>query len=127
VIEAEGLEKRYGEFIAVDNISFAVKEGEVFGFLVRMVQQDYCDENDPVCLTQNKGKLEVFGMNVSNDQRKIKRLLGVVPQENNLDPDFTVYQNLLVYSRYFDIPKKKAEKIIEGLLDFVKLKEKKIH
>jgi lipooligosaccharide transport system ATP-binding protein len=48
-----------------------------------------------------------------------------VPQENNLDPDFTVYQNLLVYSRYFDIPQKKAEKIIEELLDFIRLTEKK--
>jgi lipooligosaccharide transport system ATP-binding protein len=126
VIEAEGVEKRYGEFIAVDNISFVVKEGEVFGFLgpngagktttMKMIQ----------CVSpKNKGKLEVFGMDVSTDQRKIKRLLGVVPQESNLDPDFTVYQNLLVYSRYFDIPQNKAEKIIEELLDFVMLKEKK--
>jgi len=126
VIEAQGLEKRYGEFIAVDNISFVVKEGEVFGFLgpngagkttaMKMIQ----------CVSpKNKGKLEVFGMDVNTDQRNIKRLLGVVPQESNLDPDFTVYQNLLVYSRYFDIPQKKAEKIIEELLDFVMLKEKK--
>jgi lipooligosaccharide transport system ATP-binding protein len=126
VIEAQGLEKRYGKFIAVDNISFVVNEGEVFGFLgpngagkttaMKMIQ----------CVSpKNKGKLEVFGMDVNTDQRKIKRLLGVVPQENNLDPDFSVYQNLLVYSRYFDIPQKKAEKVIEELLDFVMLKEKK--
>jgi lipooligosaccharide transport system ATP-binding protein len=126
VIEAQGLEKRYGKFIALDNISFVVNEGEVFGFLgpngagkttaMKMIQ----------CVSpKNKGKLEVFGMDVNTDQRKIKRLLGVVPQENNLDPDFSVYQNLLVYSRYFDIPQKKAEKVIEELLDFVMLKEKK--
>jgi lipooligosaccharide transport system ATP-binding protein len=126
VIEAEGLEKRYGEFIAVDNINFAVKEGEVFGFLgpngagkttvMKMIQ----------CVSpKTKGKLEVFGMDVTANQREIKRFLGVVPQENNLDPDFTVYQNLLVYSRYFDIPQKKAEKTIEELLDFVQIKEKK--
>ena len=126
MIEAEGLEKRYGEFIAVDNISFVVKEGEVFGFLgpngagkttaMKMIQ----------CVSpKTKGKLEVFGMDVTTNQREIKKLLGVVPQETNLDPDFTVYQNLLVYSRYFDIPQKKAEKIIEELLDFVRLKEKR--
>lgn len=126
MIEAEGLEKRYGEFIAVNNISFTVKEGEVFGFLgpngagkttaMKMIQ----------CVSpKTRGKLEVFGMDVSTNQREIKKLLGVVPQENNLDPDFTVYQNLLVYSRYFDIPQKKAEKIIEELLDFVQIKEKK--
>ena len=126
MIEAQGLEKRYGEFIAVDNISFSVKEGEVFGFLgpngagkttaMKMIQ----------CVSpKTRGKLEVFGMDVNTNQREIKKLLGVVPQENNLDPDFTVYQNLLVYSRYFDIPQKKAQMRIEELLDFVQIKEKK--
>ena len=126
VIEAQGLEKRYGEFIAVDNISFVVNEGEVFGFLGQNGAGKTTSMKMIECVSpKTKGKLEVFGMDVSTDQRKIKRLLGVVPQESNLDPDFTVYQNLLVYSRYFDIPKKKAEKIIEELLDFVMLKEKK--
>lgn len=126
MIEAQGLEKRYGDLIAVDNISFVVNEGEVFGFLgpngagkttsMKMIQ----------CVSpKDKGKLEVFGMDVSTDQRKIKEILGVMPQENNLDPDFTVYQNLIVYSRYFDIPRNKAEKIIEELLEFVHLIEKK--
>jgi lipooligosaccharide transport system ATP-binding protein len=120
------LEKRYGEFIAVDNISFVVKEGEVFGFLGQNGAGKTTSMKMIECVSpKTKGKLEVFGMDVSTDQRKIKRLLGVVPQESNLDPDFTVYQNLLVYSRYFDIPKKKAENIIEELLDFVMLKEKK--
>ncbi len=71
------------------------------------------------------GKLSVFGMDVNTHQREIKRLLGVVPQENNLDPDFTVYENLLVYARYFDIPRAVAEKKIDELLDFVQLDEKK--
>ncbi|MCX9084649.1 MAG: ATP-binding cassette domain-containing protein [Candidatus Methanoperedens sp.] len=126
MIEAEALEKRYGGFIAVDKISFKVKEGEVFGFLgpngagktttMKMIQ----------CVSpKDFGKLEVFGMDVSTDQRKIKGLLGVMPQENNLDPDFSVYQNLLIYSRYFNIPQRKAENIIEELLDFVMLNEKK--
>nr|WP_321496790.1 ATP-binding cassette domain-containing protein [uncultured Methanolobus sp.] len=71
------------------------------------------------------GSLEVLNMDVSSQQREIKSLMGVVPQENNLDGDFTVYENLLVYSRYFDIPKEEAEKRIEELLDFVHLQEKK--
>jgi lipooligosaccharide transport system ATP-binding protein len=62
---------------------------------------------------------------VNTHQREIKRLLGVVPQENNLDPDFTVDENLLVYARYFDIPRAVAEKKIDELLDFVQLYEKK--
>lgn len=126
MIEAQGLEKKYGNFVAVDNISFVVKEGEIFGFLGQNGAGKTTSMKMIQCVSpKTKGKLEVFGMDVSTDQRKIKRLIGVVPQETNLDPDFTVYQNLLVYSRYFDIPQKKAENIIEELLDFVMLKEKK--
>jgi lipooligosaccharide transport system ATP-binding protein len=126
VIVAERLQKRFGELIAVDGVSFTVEEGEVFGFLgpngagkttaMKMIQ----------CVSpKNAGRLMVFGMEVDTHPREIKKLLGVVPQENNLDPDFTVYENLLEYSRYFDISRKDAEKIIDELLEFVQLKEKK--
>ena len=126
VIVAEDLEKQFGELVAVDSVSFTVEEGEVFGFLgpngagktttMKMIQ----------CVSpKTGGKLDVFGMDVSTHQREIKKLLGVVPQENNLDPDFTVYDNLLVYSRYFDITRASAELVIEELLDFIQLREKK--
>ncbi len=126
IIKAEGLVKRYGELTAVDGVSFYVEEGEMFGFLgpngagktttMKMVQ----------CVSpKTSGKLEVFGMDVSAHPREIKKDMGVVPQENNLDPDFTVYENLRNYSRYFDIPPKEAEKRIEELLDFMQLQDKK--
>jgi lipooligosaccharide transport system ATP-binding protein len=126
VIVAENLEKRFGEFLAVDGVSFTVNTGEVFGFLgpngagktttMKMIQ----------CVSPNTGgKLEVLGMSVDAHQREIKKHLGVVPQESNLDPDFTVYQNLLVYSRYFNIPRFEAEKIIDELLNFLQLSEKR--
>ncbi len=78
-----------------------------------------------MCVSSRRSSLKVFDMDVTRDQRKIKNLMGVVPQENNLDIDFSVYKNLYVYSRYFDIPKRKAEKRINELLDFVQLNEKK--
>ncbi len=126
IIKAEGLVKRYGELTAVDGVSFYVEEGEMFGFLgpngagktttMKMVQ----------CVSpKTSGKLEVFGMDVSEHPREIKKDMGVVPQENNLDPDFTVYENLRNYSRYFDIPPKEADKRIEELLDFMQLQDKK--
>lgn len=107
-------------------MSFTVEGGEMFGFLgpngagktttMKMIQ----------CISpKTGGELSVFGMDVNTHQREIKRLLGVVPQENNLDPDFTVYENLLVYARYFDIPRAVAGKKIDELLDFVQLGEKK--
>ncbi|WP_292470093.1 ATP-binding cassette domain-containing protein [Methanolobus sp.] len=110
----------------MNKISFSIDEGEMFGFLgpngagktttMRMIQ----------CVSPiTAGKLDVMGMDVSTHQREIKYFMGVVPQENNLDGDFTVYENLLVYSRYFDIPREEAEKRIEELLDFVQLQEKR--
>ena len=126
IIKAEGLVKRYGELTVVDGVSFYVEEGEMFGFLgpngagktttMKMVQ----------CVSpKTSGKLEVFGMDVSEHPREIKKDMGVVPQENNLDPDFTMYENLRNYSRYFDIPPKEADKRIEELLDFMQLQDKK--
>ncbi len=126
IIKAEGLVKRYGELTAVDGVSFYVEEGEMFGFLgpngagktttMKMVQ----------CVSpKTSGKLEVFGMDASAHPREIKKDMGVVPQENNLDPDFTVYENLRNYSRYFDIPSKEADKRIAELLNFVQLVDKK--
>jgi lipooligosaccharide transport system ATP-binding protein len=71
------------------------------------------------------GELTVAEMSVSEKSREIKQMIGVAPQENNLDPDFTVLQNLLVYARYFDIPKPLALKKADSLLKFFQLDEKK--
>ncbi len=126
VIVADELEKRFGDFVAVNRVSFSVREGEVFGFLgpngagktttMRMIQ----------CVSpKTSGRLEVFGMDVDTHQAEIKHLVGVVPQENNLDPDFSVHENLMVYSQYFDIPPRTALETIGSLLDFVQLSERR--
>jgi lipooligosaccharide transport system ATP-binding protein len=64
-------------------------------------------------------------MDVTEQAREIKKMIGVAPQEDNLDPDFTVCHNLLVYARYFDIPKAEVHKRCEELLRFVQLEEKR--
>jgi lipooligosaccharide transport system ATP-binding protein len=126
IIEARGLRKSFGTFTAVDRIDFSVQEGEVFGFLgpngagktttMKMIQG---------ISPRTDGVLTVFGMDVAQYPREIKSQLGVVPQETNLDPDFTTYENLLMYSRYFGMDRGTAEQRIEELLDFVQLQEKR--
>jgi lipooligosaccharide transport system ATP-binding protein len=63
-------------------------------------------------------------MDVSTHSREIKSLVGVAPQEDNLDPDFTVMKNLLVYARYFDLPKEEAANRASEQLKFFQLQEK---
>lgn len=125
VVKAENLTKKFDSFVAVNDISFEVNEGECFGFLgpngagktttMRMI-----------CCTSpvTKGTLEVLGMSVNMSPRKIKNSIGVAPQENNLDPDFSVLKNLTTYARYFEMPKELALSRATELLDFMHLKEK---
>jgi lipooligosaccharide transport system ATP-binding protein len=67
------------------------------------------------------GELDVAGLDVRSSEREIKRRIGVVPQENNLDDDLKVKENLLVYGRYYDLPRKVALQRAEELLEFVEL------
>ena len=124
-IKAHDLTKKFGSFTAVDHIDFEVYKSECVGFLgpngagktttVRMI---YC------FLPLTEGELSVAGMSVSEQAREIKNMVGVAPQEDNLDPDFTVIKNLQVYARYFDIPKAEAEKRAKEQLKFFQLEEK---
>lgn len=126
LIKARGLTKRYNNFAAVDHIDFEVYKGECLGFLgpngagktttVRMI---YC------FLPVTEGELTIAGMNVVTQARQIKGLIGISPQEDNLDPDFSVIKNLQVYASYFDISKAEATKRAMELLKFFKLDEKR--
>ncbi|HLB12853.1 MAG TPA: ABC transporter ATP-binding protein [Dehalococcoidia bacterium] len=109
IIAAEDLVKRYKAITAVDHVSFSIGAQEAFGLLgpngagkTTVMRMVYC-ASPPM-----EGRLFVDGMDVRTQQRRIKAVLGVVPQEDNLDPDLTVMENLLVYARYFDLPKSLA-------------------
>jgi lipooligosaccharide transport system ATP-binding protein len=125
VIEARALRKDFDEVKAVDGIDFTIEQGECFGFLgpngagksttMRMI---FCAS--PI----TSGELRVLGLDVTKDQREIKRLIGVAPQGDNLDPDFTTKKNLLVYARYFGMGKEEADKKADDLLAFMQLTEK---
>lgn len=74
---------------------------------------------------RSDGSLTVFGLDPEKAPAEIKRRIGVVPQETNLDPDFTCEGNLSTYARYFDIPPDEAQKRVDELLAFVQLEEKR--
>lgn len=126
VIEANGLIKRYLNLTAVNSITFSVSEGELFGFLgpngagktttMRMVQ----------CVSpRTEGKLRIFGLDPTADGRAIRKRIGVVPQETNLDPDLSVFDNLTMYARFFDVPPDDAVTRAQELLEFFELETKK--
>ena len=126
VIEAKGLTKKFDDFTAVDHIDFKVYKGECVGFLgpngagkTTIVRMMYC------FLPPTEGELTVAGLSVHTQCREIKSMVGVAPQEDNLDPDFTVIKNLTVYARYFDIPKDVAVKRADEQLKFFQLEEKR--
>jgi lipooligosaccharide transport system ATP-binding protein len=126
LIEAQNLTKKFDGLVAVNSTVFKVFKGECCGFLgpngagkTTTIKMIHC------VLPLTSGKLAVAGLAVSEKPREIKRMIGIAPQENNLDPDFTVMHNLLVYARYFDIPRAKALKRAEELLKFFQLEEKR--
>ncbi len=126
IIEAKDLKKIFGSTIAVDGIAFSVKKGEVFGFLGPNGAGKTTTMKMIACVSpKTSGILIVIGMDPDSDPARIKARLGIVPQETNLDPDFTCYGNLYSYARYFDIPKESAEKKADELLGFVQLAEKR--
>jgi lipooligosaccharide transport system ATP-binding protein len=126
IIEAQELRKIFGNVNAVDGISFSVKKGEVFGFLGPNGAGKTSTMKIIACVSpRTSGAIRVFSMDPDLYPAEIKQRIGVVPQETNLDPDFTCYGNLFTYSRYFDIPPDIAHKKAEDLLEFVQLQEKR--
>lgn len=117
VIEAIRLVKEFEKLKAVDGLSLNIKKGEAYGLLgpngagkssaMRML---YC--TSPI----TSGDLFVLGINAKESPKKIKSLIGVVPQEDGLDPELTAFENLMVYARYFKIKGKTAEEKARALL-----------
>ncbi len=126
IVLAKNLVKKFGDFVAVDHLDFQIEEGECFGFLgpngagkTSTMKMIYCFS------VVTEGALSVMGQDVKKNAKDIKRDLGVVPQEDSLDPDLTVIDNLIIYANYFDIPKKKARVRAEELLHFLQIFEKR--
>ena len=122
-VQGKNLVKYYKKFKALNSVTFEIKEGECFGFLgpngagkTTLMGMIYG------FITPSEGEIEIFNQKFNKQSlSEIKKRIGVIPQDNNLDPDLNVLENLIVYARYFDINKKKATQKAIELLEFVKL------
>jgi len=125
VISASGLTKRYKDFAAVDGLSFEVAPGESFGLLgpngagksttMRMIG---------AVSTRTSGDLTILGLDPNSHGPEIRFQLGVVPQQDNLDMELRVRDNLIVYGRYFGIPRTVIGKKADELLEFAQLTDR---
>ncbi|USN46979.1 MAG: ABC transporter ATP-binding protein [Pseudobdellovibrionaceae bacterium] len=124
VIEAKNLTKSFGPHRAVNGLNLEIREGECFGLLgpngagkSSAMRMFYCVS--PI----TSGELYVLGLDVKRTPKKIKSSIGVVPQEDGLDPDFSVLDNLLVFSRYLGLDPKKARVRANELLRLMHLED----
>jgi len=122
VVIARDLTKLYNKDKAVDGIEFSVKRGETFGLLGPNGAGKSTTMRMIACRTPpTSGQLLVEGLDVRTQGREIRGLIGVVPQDNNLDPDLNVRRNLIVYASYYRIAAKEAAHRAAELLDFIGL------
>ena len=126
LIEARALTKRFGPFVAVDGIDFEITPGEAFGFLGPNGAGKSSTMRMIGCVSPiSGGTLRVLGMDPATEGAQIRGRLGVVPQEDNLDTELTVWDNLMIYGRYFDLPRPEIRRRAEELLEFVQLADRR--
>src|SRR5947207_12126156 len=121
-IEVDHIVKKFGEFTAVDDVSFFVKEGEIFGLLgpngagkstlIRMMT---------TLLTPTSGTAVINGFDVAKNADGVRRSIGVIPQALTTDLELSVEENLLIFAKLYGVPREKREKLITQLLEFVEL------
>ena len=125
IVSAHTLVKSYGLLTAVNGFDFAIEPGECFGFLGPNGAGKTTVMRIISCfLPPTSGTVTVFGTDVLADPGAIKARMGLMPQDDNLDPDLSVLENLIVYARYFDIPKKQAVPLADELLEYVELRDR---
>lgn len=125
LVVARALVKRFGTFTAVDGVDFEIARGECFGFLGPNGAGKTSTMRMLSCMSPaSGGTLRILGMDPEVHGPRIRARLGLVPQEDSLDLELTVLDNLVVYARYFDIPKAEARRRALELLEFAQLSER---
>jgi lipooligosaccharide transport system ATP-binding protein len=125
IVQARGLTKKFGDFVAVDAIDFDIAKGEAFGFLGpngagKTSTMKMITTVSPI----TEGTLTVLGLDPTTQGRSIRQRIGVVPQEDNLDLELTVAENLYVYGRYHDMSRADIRRRTTELLEFAQLADR---
>jgi ABC-2 type transport system ATP-binding protein len=123
-IDVKGIVKKFGDFTAVDTISFAVKDGEIFGLLgpngagkstlIRMMV---------TLLPPTAGTAIINGFDVVNNADSVRRSIGVIPQAMTSDLELSVEENLLIFAKLYGVPRDKRNRLITELLEAVELSQ----
>ncbi len=125
VVRAQGLVKQFGQFRAVDGIDFTIPPGQCFGFLGPNGAGKTTTLKMLMGLADfDAGSLSVLGQALPDHARAIRARVGLVPQADNLDPDFTVRENLFMYARFFGLRRAAVADRVEALLAFSELAAK---
>src|SRR5512138_1891159 len=126
LIHAKALTKQFGSYVAVDGVDFAVQRGEVFGFLGPNGAGKTTTMRMIACVSPiTDGELRILGMDPRHEGPAIRSRLGVVPQEDNLDTELTVWDNLVIYGRYFGLPSSVIRERAAELLAFAHLEDRR--
>jgi len=125
VIEVDALTRRFGKFTAVDNISFQVGKGEIFGLLGPNGAGKTTTIRCLLTLMKpSSGVARVCGLDVSRHPAQVRRLCGYVPQGVSIDGDLTGYENLLFYAKLFGLPSATRKERIRETLDRMELADR---
>jgi lipooligosaccharide transport system ATP-binding protein len=125
-LEIKGLSKRFGARHAVENLDITLQRGECLGLL----GPNGAGKSTTIKMllglaTPTSGSIRIFGLDIATHSRRIKRRMGVVPQNDNLDPDLTVEENLFTYASYFGLKKRDVMERITSLLDFIAMENRR--
>ena len=124
-IEVQGLTKVYGALRAVDDIRFTVDRGEIFGFLGPNGAGKTTTIKMLITISSaTAGRISVFDVDAHREPLKVRQMLGYVPQEVSVDGYLTAYENLLIYSKLYFIPKRERQRRIREALEYMDLSDR---
>ncbi len=126
IIEVKDLEYKYGDFKAVDGVSFFVREGEIFSFLgPNGAGKSTVINILTTLLPVQKGSVTIAGYDLAKEPQEVRRSIGIVFQDETLDRDLTVWETLELHGRIYSMPKLERKERIDEIIKLVELEEKR--